>query len=320
MFFARDVAEVLALLHVWPIATVVGNDGHIVGGINADRAWQLEQILGVVNGETFESHRLEQAGHARLFETGGQRVRRTPLHIRTVTTALGKHRKAIEFADGHIALRLRKQGKRHLNSELIRREIFGNARGVVATLHIGAVLAGLHHDRHAVGVVTKWEGVDFGGIDFVEVLDDESLQPGQLHIGVITEIEALQPMIFLLLITRDGIEVFLDPRRERIIDEAGEVLLHQSNHRECGPGWYEGLTLLPHVAAILHRLDDAGPGTGATDTELLEALHDAGFGVARRRRGGMSVRRDRRDRHRLTDDEGRQECLLLLVVGGVFVG
>ena len=300
-------------MHIRAIATVVGHDGNAINRIDANSARQLQQIGGVFHRQPLEGHRLEQAGHARLLEPRRQIVGGAPLHIGAVATALGEHGETVDLTDRDIALWLRQQGERHLNSEFVGREVFGNAGGVFATLHVRAVLARLHHNLYAIGIVTKWERVDGRGINLVEVLDNQPLEARQLHIGFVTEIEPLQPVVLALFVASNRVEVFFDTRSERVIDQTTEVLLHQSNNCKRCPRWDKGLALLPHIATVLHGLDDAGPCAGTADAKFFEALHDAGLGVTSRRRRAVTVGRNRLDRHRLTNGKNRQQRFLFFV-------
>ena len=87
-------AVVLALLHVRPVAAVGGHDRLAVGRVDAERARQLQQLLGLVERDALERHRLEQARHLRLVQPGRRCVGRAPLHVRPVAAVLGEHRAA----------------------------------------------------------------------------------------------------------------------------------------------------------------------------------------------------------------------------------
>ncbi len=73
------------------------------------------------------------------------------------------------------------------------------------------------------------------------------------------------------------------------------MLLEQADDGERRPRRHERLALLPHVAAVLDRLDDRRPRRRAADAELLQALDQRRLGVARRRRGGVAARLERLD-------------------------
>ena len=92
-----------------------------------------------------------------------------------------------------------------------------------------------------------------------------------------------------------AVEVFLDAGGELVVDELVEVLLHQSDDGERSPRRHQRLALLPHVAAVLHGLDDRRPRRRPADAQLLEPLDQRRFGVAGRRRGGVAVRGQRLD-------------------------
>ena len=97
------------------------------------------------------------------------------------------------------------------------------------------------------------------------------------------------------------------------------MTLEQVHHGEGGPGGNEGLSLLPHVTAVLHGLDDRGPRGRTTDAQFLELLHDAGLGVARRGSGLVAVGVDRLHRHDVAHLQRRQQRLGIVGVGGVLL-
>ena len=314
LLFVGDVAKVLALLHIWPVTTVVGSDRFAVGRIDAECARQLQQLLGLFDRHPLEHHGLEQAGHPRLVETGRQVVGRAPLHVGAVAAVLGEHRIAVELADRLVALRQCQQFQGHLDGELVGGEVVGNAGGVVAALDVWAVLSGLDHDQVAVGVVADRKRVDLRGVDLVEVLFDEPLETRQI-LGLVAEVEVLQPILLLELVAGDRVEVFLDARGERVVDQSVEVLLQQPDDSERSPRGHEGLTLLPHISAVLHRLDDRCPGRWPADAEFFEPLDQRCFGVSSGRRCCVTVGSQRLHPDRSTDSQRRQEGLALFVAG-----
>ncbi len=176
---AVERAELLALLHVRPVAAVAGEDRLAVGGVGAERARQAEQRLGVAQREVLERHRLEQARHLRLVEPGRRVVGGPELHVRAVATALGEHRQAVDLADRLVRLGSGEQRQGDVDRQLVGCQVVGHAGGVVAALDVRAEPPRLDDDEVAVGVVADRERVDGGGVDAVEVLLDESLQPGQ---------------------------------------------------------------------------------------------------------------------------------------------
>ena len=185
-------------------------------------------------------------------------------------------------------------------------------------LTYGPVLAGLDDDLVAVGVDADRERVDLGGVDLVEVLLDQSLQAGQV-VGLVAEVEVLQPVLLLALVAGDRVEVFLDAGGELVVDELVEVLLQQSDDGERGPRRHQRLALLPHVAAVLDGLDDRRPRRRPADAQLLEPLDQRRLGVARRRRGGVTVRGQRLDGDDVADGERRQQRLALVVAASLVV-
>ena len=80
------------------------------------------------------------------------------------------------------------------------------------------------------------------------------------------------------------------------------------------------LALAEHVAAAQDRLDDRGVGRRPADALVLEALHERGVGVARRRRGLVPLRVEPRERRaggplgadRLAARQRRQDRLLIV--------
>ena len=297
-------------MHVRPVATVVGHDRFAVGGVDTNGARQLQQLLGIVDRDPLEDHRLEQAGHLGLIETGGKIVGGTPLHIGPVAAVLGKHRKPVELSDRLVALRCRQQPQCDLHRQLVGGQVVGHAGGVVAALHVRPVLARLDHDLVAVGVETNGKGVDLRRVDVVEVLGDQALEAGhrvrRWHAVVGAEVEVLQPVLLLQFVARDGVEVFVDAGRELVVDELLEVLLHQTNDGECSPGGNERLTLLPHVAAVLHGLDDRGPRGRSADLQLVQPLDQRRLRVTSGWHGGVAVRGQLANGHLLADGERRQ--------------
>ncbi len=254
-----------------------------------------------------------------------------PLDVRAVAAVLGVHRVPVEFADRLVRLRCSQQLDRRGDGQLVGGQVVGHAGGVVAALDVRAVLAGLDHDDVAVVVGPQWERVDLGGVDLVEVLLDQPLEAQQgvvaeaglggdrlgVAVAGVAEVEALQPLVLGPGAARDVVEVGVDRRGEVVVDERVEVLLEQPDDGERRPGRHQRLALLPHVAAVLDRLDDRRPRRRPTDAQLLEPLDERRLGVARRRRGGVPVRGDRGDRYLVALGERRQERL---VVGGVLAG
>ena len=122
----------------------------------------------------------------------------------------------------------------------------------------------------------------------------------------------LQPILLLAFVTRDGVEVFFDAGGERIVDQLVEVLLEQADHGEGCPGGYERLALLPHIPAVLHRLDDRCPRTWTADAQLFQLLDQRGLGVARRRQRRVAVGCQFADRYRFTDRQCWQQRFLVV--------
>ena len=298
-------------------------------------ARQLQQRLGLVHGHAFEHHGLEQARHLRLLEPQWRIVVIAPLHVRAVPAVLRVDGKAVEFADRFVGLRRGKQLDRLGDRQFVRREVVGNARGVLAALDVRAVLARLHHDQLAVGVGAERERVDLGGVDLVEVLLHQTLQAAQrvlaetglggdrlgAAVASVAEVEAFEPLLLGPTAVRDLVEVVVDRGGEVVVDQRVEVFFEQSDHGEGGPGRHERLTPLPHVPAVLDGLDDRRPRGGTTDAQLFEPLHERCLGVAGGRRRAVAVRFDRRDRYLIALGQRRKQRFALgLVVAGLLFG
>ena len=102
--------------------------------------------------------------------------------------------------------------QRNVEGEVFRCQRFGNTRSVLATANVGPVLSGLDDDVVTrVGVRAERKGVDFCGIDFVEVVGDDLLQTRVLvERAGLAEIELVQPVVLFTFTAGDGIEVFFD--------------------------------------------------------------------------------------------------------------
>ena len=258
-----------------------------------------------------------------------------PLHVGAVATVLREDRQSIEFADRLVALRECEQLDRLRDVEFVGAQVVGQPGGVLAALHVGPVAAGLHDDQLTVLVVPERERVDLGCVDVVEVLLDEPLQAEQRVIGIATgfgrdgrnvlivglsPVETRQPLRFLAIAPGDGVEVLLGRRGEVVVDQRIEVFFEQADDGERGPGRNEGLTLLPHVAAVLHGLNDRRPGRRATDAQFFELLDQRCFAVASRWGGRVADRCDRFGRDEVADGQCREQRLFVgRVVAALFL-
>ena len=95
-----------------------------------------------------------------------------------------------------------------------------------------------------------------------------------------------------ILPSGDLVELFLEMGGEVVFDVAREVGLQEGGDDAAAILGHEALAVDLHVVAALQHLDDAGVGRGPADAELLELLHQAGLGIARRRLGEMLLRQD----------------------------
>ena len=90
------------------------------------------------------------------------------------------------------------------------------------------------------------------------------------------------------------VELVLEIGGEAVFDIALEEALEERGDDAAAILGDEALLLEPHIVAVLQHLEDRGIGRGPADAELLELLHQARLGVARRRLGEMLLRLDRR--------------------------
>ena len=90
----------------------------------------------------------------------------------------------------------------------------------------------------------------------------------------------------------DLVELVFHGRGEVVVHERVEVVLQKAHHGERDPRRHQGVAAGDDVAAVLDGLDDRRVGGRTPDAEVLHLLHQRGFGVARRRVGGVAVCRD----------------------------
>ena len=145
------------------------------------------------------------------------------------------------------------------------------------------------------------------------VVGDELAQTG----CPVAEVEGVEPLLAFTFAARDHVERLFHRGREVVVDEVREVLFEQVRDRERRPRGHERGALAPDVAARLDRLDDRGVRRRPADTALLELLHEARFGVARRRLGLVADGCELGARRRRAFDDRRQARLALDLV--VFV-
>ena len=107
------------------------------------------------------------------------------------------------------------------------------------------------------------------------------------------------------LVFQLGGEIVLDVTLEEVRQEGGDhpaaILRHEAPFVET------------HIVPVLQHLQDAGIGGGAADAQLLQLLHQAGLGIARRRLGEMLVRRDRAETHRVALGHRRQQAAFIIL-------
>ena len=130
--------------------------------------------------------------------------------------------------------------------------------------------------------------VDLGLVDLREVLLGHEVAQADLAVA---EVEGVEPLLGFALAARDRVERLLHRRGELVVDEVGEVALEQLHLGERGPRGDERAALLEHVVAAEDGLDHRRVRRRASDAAVLELLHQARLGVARRRLGGVTRRR-----------------------------
>ena len=111
----------------------------------------------------------------------------------------------------------------------------------------------------------------------------------------------------------DVVELPLHVGGEGDVDHVGEVLDQLVGHDLARIGGLEPLLLERHVLAALDRLDDRGVRRRPPDAELLERLHERGFGVSRRRLREVLLGEHLEHAQHLLDRERRKGLLRVLV-------
>ena len=99
------------------------------------------------------------------------------------------------------------------------------------------------------------------------------MQPGELA-RRITAVEPVEHPDAVDLARGDGVEDLLEARGEVVVDEVGEVLLHEPDDGEREEGRHERRPALADVPAVDDRAHDRGVGRGSADAALLECLHE----------------------------------------------
>ena len=112
----------------------------------------------------------------------------------------------------------------------------------------------------------------------------------------------------------DEVENLFHVRGELVIDERGEVLLEQADHRESSKARNQGRALLPDVTAIDDGRHDRCVSRRATDAKLLEPGYQRRLSEACRRSRVVTRGAERVGVHDLTFGHIRQLALALIVV------
>ncbi len=194
-----------------------------------------------------------------------------------------------------IARRSSQQRLGHRQVELVGGHVLADVALLLATLHVGPVLAHAQHDLagragdqplgQAVG--PDRERGHRPGVDVAQALH-QRVQAGEVAGRVAVE-EALEHAQAVGGGVRDQVEDLLQARGEVVVHERGEVLLHQAGHAERQERRDQRGALLAHVAAVDDRRDDRRVRRGPADAALLEVLDQRRLGVARRRGRGVAL-------------------------------
>ena len=112
---------------------------------------------------------------------------------------------------------------------------------------------------------------------------------------------------------RDLVEQVLEVGREGILDVAFEEILQERGHQPATVLRREALLVERHILAVLQHLDDRGIGRRPADAQLFQLLHQARFGVARRRLGEMLLRPHVLAVEGFALDHRRQATVLIIV-------
>ncbi len=172
-------------------------------------------------------------------------------------------------------------GGQFIGSEVLRNVDATRGLGVVTRrLEVGAVLADTQGDAFGDG-----DRVDIARVDLTEVVDDGT----QAAVGLVTEIEALQPLHTVGFSPGDAVEVGLHVGGELVLDQVGEVLLEQAHHGERDPVGDQRGSARGDIPAVDDRGDRRGEGRGSTDTQLFESFDEACLGVTRGRAGLVTL-------------------------------
>ena len=162
--------------------------------------------------------------------------------------------------------------------------------GARSPLQVRPVAADPHQHLAALGVGQQRQRVDLARVDVLQPVADQLLQPAgaadrALGADVAAEVERGQPVGPADPAVGDAVELVLHRGGEVVVDQPGEVLFQQADHRERDPGRDQRLPLLPHVPAVDDRADDRGVGGGPADAQVLQRADQRRLGVPGRRGG-----------------------------------
>ena len=212
-------------MEVRPVPTVECRHHTTIVGIDTDLTRQAEKRQRLVEGDGVKCHAGEQRRGARLFLGA---VHEFPkLHVRPEPSGTGVHvQTRLGVNPKHPAFtRRRQQLERLVECEFVRRQIFGDGSGVLATAHERSVLAGPGLNGLAVGVDPDGKGVEFAHVETRQVLD-EGVQPAAAtgrtagrDRAVGAPVETTEPRDHLLFAVCDGVEVLFHSGGERVVDQ-----------------------------------------------------------------------------------------------------
>src|SRR5207249_8350779 len=140
-----------------------------------------------------------------------------------------------------------------------------DVRALTVALEVRPVAADAEDDP-----VAEFDRVDLACVDRAEI-GDEIVEAA---VAVVAVVEAMQPLVAVLVAGRDAVEVVLHARREPVVDEPAEVLLEQVDDGEGEERRHERGALLEDIATVEDRADDRGVRRRAADAELLERAYE----------------------------------------------